>query len=217
MIGLMAVEPVQPSPLPDRPASGPNDPSTSPRLRSMIAIISSTCSAVTTSGGPSAIQWGSKRQSKPCSSARRPTRTPSADSSAKRSRLARSRTNSMAWNSPLPRMSPMTGYFDAPARRAAGGAGHPAPGHWPGGRARGSRAGPRGRRRTRSGCPRTCAPRRIRGSPRSAPRRRRRSARGRSSPTAGHIRRTAPWRRRARRASRRTSRPRTSGPSGRSP
>ena len=51
---------------------------TSPRLRSRIATISSISSAVTTSGGPNAIQWGSNRQSSPCSSARRPTRTPKA-------------------------------------------------------------------------------------------------------------------------------------------
>ena len=107
--------------------------------------------------------------------------------------VVRSRTNSIAWNSPLPRMSPMTPYFSRqpleagaePLALRAGVAAEVALEDLA--RAR------RSPRRTRSGCPRRCAPRRSRGSPRSAPRRRRRSAGGRSSPRAGRSRRSAPW------------------------
>src|SRR5947207_85157 len=85
-----------------RPTSAPparaaalfRSPRTSPKLRSRIATISSICSAVTISGGPKAIQWGSNRQSKPWANARRPTWTPKATESGNRSLVARSRTNS---------------------------------------------------------------------------------------------------------------------------
>ena len=51
---------------------------TSPRLRSRIATIWSISSAVTTSGGPKAIQCGSNRHKRPWAKARRPTWTPNA-------------------------------------------------------------------------------------------------------------------------------------------
>ena len=54
--------------------------------------------AVETSGGPNAIQCGSKRHSSPLVNPRRPTRTPNPGSAGKRSFVRRSFTNSTAWS-----------------------------------------------------------------------------------------------------------------------
>ena len=162
---------------------------TSPRLRSRIATISSISSAVDTRGGPKAIQWGSNRHKRPWAKARRPTWTPKADRVGK-PRLGRPVAHEFdRLEEPLAAHVADDRILGRQRLEAACAAARLARAHWPAGRARGSRAARRGRRRTRSGCLRRCAPRQTPGWWRSGPRRRRRSAAGRSSPTAVHSRR----------------------------
>ena len=190
---------------------------TSRRLDSRIATISSICSAVDdqrrAEGDPVRVEAAEQAVLQGPAA----DRTPKAASAGTAPSSPGRATNSIAWNSPLPRMSPMTPYFvgqlarSRPRSRSPCVAGVAAEVALEDLAQHGD-----ARRRTRSGCPRRCAPRRSPGSRRSAPRRRRRSAGGRSSPRSARSRRSAPWRCRARRASRRTSRPRTSARCGRS-